>query len=341
MARVRLDKLVDAWDPILRKAFMDAINKITSQAQIDQIASALQDGSLEAAMKAVGVDPVLFRSFDKAMANAFEAGGNATASGFPLLGKPGELRTTFQFNIRNPAAEQWIKDYSSTLITEIIDDQRNMIQQVLERGLASGNNPRSTALELVGRIGVDGQRHGGLIGLTTSQSEWVQNYADALASDSPTDALTYSLRDKRFDGAVQRASDNDEPLTADQIDSMTTTYRNRALRYRAETIARTESMAALHEAQQQALNQAVESGAVAQENVSMIWRVSRDGPRPKGRVRDSHWAMKDQVVKMGEMFTDGDGNRLAYPGDPNAPAETTINCRCWMEPSIDFYAGLE
>lgn len=335
MARVRLDKLIDTYDPILRKAFLDAIRKVTGQAQIEQITRMIEAGNVDAAMRAIGLDPVNFRPFDQALTQAFEAGGNATAAGFPLLGAPGGLRVVFQFNIRNPAAETWLRNYSGTLITEIIDDQRNMARSFLEKGLAAGNNPRTTALDLVGRIDAAGNRSGGFIGLTNSQSQWVQNYADTLASDSPTDALAYTLRDKRFDGMVKRAAANDEFLTGDQIDNMTTAYRNRALRYRAEAIARTESMAALHEAQQQAMEQAVESGAVAQENVTFIWNTAEDN-----RVRDAHQTMDGQEVAMGEMFTDGDGNQLEYPGDPNAPPETTINCRCWRSPSINFYAGL-
>jgi Phage Mu protein F like protein len=335
MARIRLDKLIDTWDPILRKAFLDAIRKVTGQAQIEQITRMIEAGNVDAAMRAIGLDPINFRSFDQALTQAFEAGGNATASGFPLLGAPGGLRVVFQFNIRNPAAEAWIGNYSSTLITEIIDDQRNMARSFLEKGLAAGNNPRTTALDLVGRIDAAGNRSGGFIGLTSSQSQWVQNYADALASDSPTDALAYTLRDKRFDGMVKRAAANDDLLTADQIDNMTTAYRNRALRYRAEAIARTESITALHEAQQQAMEQAVESGAVAQENVSFVWRATQDN-----RTRDSHVAMDGQEVKMGEMFISGLGNELEYPGDPNGPPEDVVNCRCWRESSIDFYAEL-
>ena len=96
-------------------------------------------------------------------------------------------------------------------------------------------------------------------------------------------------------------------------------------------------MAALHEAQKQSIEQAIESGAVAPESVSMTWRTMK---RDK-RTRQSHKEMEGQTVKYGEMFTTGLGNELAYPGDPNGPAEDVINCRCWLEPSIDFYAGLK
>lgn len=334
MPKININRLIDAWDPILQKAFLDSIRNITDQAQIEQIAKAIQDGSIEAAMRAIGINPVLFRPMDKALINAFEAGGNIVTSGFPDVGAPGELKTIFQFDVRNPAAEAWLKDYSSSLINEILDDQRTMVQAFLAKGMAAGNNPREMALDLVGRIGPNGKRAGGLIGLTSSQAEWVQNYEDALRND-PAAALGYNLRDARFDRAVQRAIDG-EPLTEDQIDSMVTAYTNRALRYRAETIARTESMASLHEAQKQAVEQAIESGAVDPENIEFVWRITKDK-----RTRSSHREMEGQTVKYGEKFISGLGNELAYPGDPDAPAEDTAQCRCWIEPRINFYAGLK
>lgn len=340
MPKINLNRLIDAWDPILQKAFLESIANIKDQAQIEQIAVAIGDGSLEAAMKAAGVNPVLFRPLDKALQSAFEAGGTITTSGFPAVGTSGELKTIFQFNVRNPDAEAWLKDYSSSLVTEIVDDQRTMIQQVMERGLAAGNNPRTIALDLVGRIGTNGQRSGGLIGLTNSQAEWVQNYADTLASDSPTDAMNYNLRDARFDAALQRAEDSGVPLTQDQIDAMTTSYTNRALRYRAEAIARTEAMAALHEAQGQSVDQAIETGVIAPENIEQIWHAT-GGKKGDGRTRLSHREMDGQTVKYGEMFISGLGNELAYPGDPNGAAEDVIGCRCWREFRINFYAGLE
>lgn len=337
MPKVNLNKLIDAWDPILQKAFIDSIANIRDNVQIEQIVKALQDGSMEAAMKAVGINPVMFRPMDRAIASAFEAGGTITTSGFPDVGNPGELKTIFQFDVRNPNAEAWLRNYSSRHITEIVDDQRKMVQQVLARGLEAGDNPRTIALDIVGKIGANGKRTGGLLGLTSSQEEWVQNYYDALRSDNPSDALSYSLRDARFDAAVKRATESGTPLTEDQIDSMTTAYANRALRYRAEAIARTESMAALHEAQGQAVDQAIESGAVDPKNVLQTWRITK---RDK-RTRKSHKDMEGQTVKYGEMFVSGLGNELAYPGDPNGVAEDVINCRCWREFSIDFYAGLE
>ncbi len=41
-------------------------------------------------------------------------------------------------------------------------------------------------------------------------------------------------------------------------------------------------------------------------------------------VRDSHRELDGQVRRVGEEFKPG----LRYPGDPAAPLEETVNCRC-------------
>jgi hypothetical protein len=245
------------------------------------------------------------------------------------------LRVTFQFNIRNPNAEAWLSERSSTQIKKILDDQLIMIRSHLVAGMEKGLNPRTVALDLVGRIGATGKREGGAIGLTSTQDQWARNYADELASDNPLKALERQLRDKRFDAAVKRAAADGKPIPVELRQKMVAAYRNRALRYRAEAIARTEAMAALHEAQQQAIEQAVASRSIAKAQVGFVWRTAHDN-----RVRESHQEMDGQTVKLGEKFVTGHGNYLEFPGDPNGPVEDVVNCRCFREPAIDFLAGL-
>lgn len=202
--------------------------------------------------------------------------------------------------------------------------------------MEAGNNPRTVALDLVGRVGASGRRENGVIGLTSSQAEWVRNYSAELSSDNPLDALSRSLRDKRFDGAVRKAAASGEPIPAALRGKMVDSYENRSLRYRAETIARTEAMASLHAAQEVAMIQAVEKGAISRADVAYVWNATQDN-----RTRDSHAEMDGQEVAMGEMFVTGNGARLAYPGDPDGPPEEVINCRCYRSVSVDFLANLE
>lgn len=334
MAANRFDQLIRSWEPHLQKAFIDAIYAIRNAAQVDQIARMLDRGDVDGAVRAVGLDPTQFRVFDKTFEAAYEAGGVATVNALPLVHDAQGFRVRFQFAIRNPVAEQWLRQYSSNMITGIVDDQRNMIRGFLQAGLEAGANPRTTALDLVGRIGASGKREGGTIGLTQSQEQWVRNYAQEL-EQTPGASLTRALRDARFDRAVQKAVSTGEPLGADLQAKMVTAYRNRALRYRAETIARSETITALHEAQNQALDQAVQSGGIDAGAITMTWRSAHDK-----RVRDAHRGLDGESIARGGVFQSSLGP-IRYPGDPSASIENTINCRCWLEPSVDFLAGIK
>ncbi len=333
----RFDQLISEWEPKLQRAFLDSIYNLRDAAHIDQIARMLENGDVDGALRAVGIDPVAFRPFDKSLANAFEAGGEATAAVVPIARDAEGFRTVFQFAVRNPQAEQWLKNYSGGLITEIVADQRTAVRNFLEAGLAEGANPRATALDLVGRISATtGNREGGVIGLTSSQEEWVRNYRAELLSDSPADALVRALRDKRFDRAVMKAADSGEPIPSALVDKMVLAYKNRALRYRAETIARKETITSLHTAQEMAMQQAIGSGVVDRSTVTYVWRTAHDN-----RVRDTHRPMAGQVRAEGKPFITGGGAHLLYPGDPSGPAAEVINCRWYREPKIDFLAGIK
>lgn len=332
----RFDVLIDAWDPVIRRAFLDSIFNMRDRAQIDQIERMLAAGRIDDALRAVGLDPTSFRPLDKAISEAFEAGGNATAKLVPITTAPDGLRTVFQFGVRNIAAENWLRNHSSNLVREILDDQRTMIRGYLADGLARGVNPRTSALDLVGRISATtGKREGGTLGLTSSQEGWLRAYRDELSRGDGA-ALKRMLRDKRFDRTIAKAIREDQPIPAGVIEKALRNYRNNALRMRAEALSRTESMAALHAAQEESMRQAVESGAVQQQAVAFQWLTARDK-----KVRDTHQTMHGQRRRMGELFVTGSGARLRFPGDPDGPAAEVISCRCFREPTIDFLHGVQ
>jgi hypothetical protein len=327
--------LLESWWAKLKAAFMNSVRTIIDFAQIGRIAERLERGDVEGAIKEVGLDPVSFRELDKTIAEAFEDGGKFTIQRIPALAQPDGHKVNVQFNIRNPSAEAWLKDHSSKLVTEILDDQRNMIRETLQAAMKAGQNPREAALDLVGRVGANGVRSGGSIGLTSTQEGWVRAYEAELRSANPKAALARALRDARFDGSVIKAADNGKPLAEASIQKMVTTYRNRALRYRAENIARTEALASLHQAQHEATQQAIAKG-LDPNTITMTWRTAGDK-----RVRHTHQGMNGQQVKFGQKFVSPSGARLAFPGDTSAPPSETINCRCIVEQKIDFLKGIK
>jgi hypothetical protein len=334
MAANRLDQLIDAFEPILRRAFLESIFNIRDRAQLDQIVRMLEARDVDGAVRAVGLDPASFRPFDKAIGQAFEAGGDFTAKALPAIRDASGFVATFQFGIRNPAAERFLSDHSSTMVRDIVDDQRNMVRGFLTHGLARGDNPRTSALDLVGRINTaTKRREGGVIGLTSSQEGWTRRYAVELENNDPA-ALTRGLRDRRFDRTVSKAIASNQPIPAVMRAKMVRNMRNNALRYRAETIARSETLKSLHAAQEQALDQAIASGLDGGA-IREIWRTARDK-----RVRDTHQSMEGQTVRRGGMFVTGSGAHLRFPGDPSGPASEIIQCRCWREILVDHLANV-
>ncbi|PSJ60747.1 phage minor head protein [Pseudaminobacter soli (ex Li et al. 2025)] len=337
--REQFEQLVANFEPLIRKAFEDAIEDIKSRAEIGRIVERLERRDIDGTMKALHLDPAAFRPLDTAISNTFNGGGVATTGRLPPLREPGGGQVIIRFDTRNVRAEDWLRDHSGQLITNIVDDQRIAIRTAMVSGLERGLNPRSTALDIVGRINrVSGVREGGIIGLTAQQERFAASYLEDLLSGDPArmrSTLDRARRDKRFDRSVMKAINEGRSVDAELAGRMVGRYRDRLLQLRGETIARTETMAALNESQMEAMRQAVDGG-VDPTTIVKVWHSAHDN-----RVRDSHREMHGQEVGLNGKFISPSGAMLAYPGDPSAPANEIINCRCWMETKIDFLAGLE
>jgi hypothetical protein len=86
-------------------------------------------------------------------------------------------------------------------------------------------------------------------------------------------------------------------------------------RARAKVIARTETHGAANYGSLQAT---LATGL----DMDKEWLAAEDE-----RTRDTHVAANGQTVGIEERFSIG-GSFMAYPGDPEGPAEEVINCRC-------------
>lgn len=333
--RSRIEQLTDEWEPKVKAAFFAAITELVSRAEINRIVERLERGDIAGAIEAVHLDPAAFRTLDASIAQAFDAGGASQIGALPRLTDPQGNRFIIRWDARNIRAENWLRDHSSTLITRIVEDQRTAIRGVLERGMIDGLNPRATALDIVGRVNrATGRRTGGLVGLSAPQAAAVEKARQALLSGDPDGLRAYlalARRDHRFDAAVKKALADGRALDKASVDRIMGRYADRLLALRGETIARTETMAALNQSGIEAMQQAVDAGAVQADTVTKIWHTARDK-----RVRDSHAAIDREVVGMNAVFSNG----LAYPGDPSGGAHEVANCRCWQELRIDFTAAL-
>lgn len=333
--RSRIEQLTDELEPQLKLAFLEAIADITKRAELKHIVERLEKGDISGAIDAVHLDAAAFRTLDNAIAAAFDGGGASAIRALPKLRDPDGSQFVVRWDARNVRAESWVRNHSSTLITRITEDQRASVSTALAESMVAGRNPRATALDIIGRINrVTGRREGGIVGLTSQQAGFVSNALAELSSTDPDVMARYFTRmrrDKRFDAAVRQAIAEGRAVPADLRARIVGRYSDRLLQLRGETIARTETMAALNQSGVEAMRQAVDSGAVKADTVTKTWHTARDP-----RVRDSHAEIDRQSVGLDGLF----GNGLQYPGDPAGGAAETANCRCWMETKIDFTAGL-
>lgn len=337
--RKQIEALTEAWGPEIRKAFLAGVDDLRAGADLQAIIEAIQRKDIDAAIRAVNLDPAAFNSFDRAVAASFNAGGTVASAAITSQARSQGLAVVFRFNVRNPRAEQWLSDHSSTMVTRIMDDQRVAIRNALTAGMEAGINPRSMALDIVGRIDrTTGRRVGGIVGLTSQQETFARNALDELMSGDRAAMQNYftrGRRDKRFDRTVLKAMNEGVGLSRSEAERIVGRYRDRLLQLRGETIARLEAKASLHRAEQESFLQAVDTGTVQQQDIKRRWRHT-GGREP----RVQHVQMDGQTVGLNEPFIAPDGTRIMYPCDPNAPVAHTANCRCQVSTSIDFIAAL-
>lgn len=330
--RKELDRISAQHERRMLQTFTAIITEVRDQAVISEIVRALETGDVERVIFLLQLDETTWQPLEEAVREAYRTGGLVTATAIGSI-PTAEGTIAAKFNMRSPSAERWLAEQSSRLVTEVIEPQKQAIREYLNAGLVRGDNPRTMALDVVGRINtVTKKREGGIVGLTSQQAQWIAN-ARAELESLDSNYLTRRLRDKRFDRTIERAIREGKPLPASAIDNAINRMQAIAEKYRGDVIARTESINALRAGQFESITQAVEAGEVDQQDVTKEW----DDSGNDGRTRESHRRADGQKVPIDQPFIVG-RDRLMYPGDPRGSAAETIQCRCSMKTRIDFGA---
>lgn len=299
----RLRDLVSTLAPRIRRRFVELIERIKNEKPLRELADMIAAGRIDEALQ-IGEKAV--RLFSMEAANAFEVTGKNTANFMNS-----KLRLTVAFDATNDRAVRIMQAERLRLIREFTNEQRDVVREALADGINRGLNPIEQARAFRASIG-----------LTRRQMASVRNYRRMLEEQDGA-ALLRRLRDRRFDATLRAAVDGARPLTKKQIDAMVARYTERYVKYRSEVIARTEAMRAVGLANREMYRQAFDSGDLDPALITREWNTAKDE-----RVRSSHAAMHGQQRGFEDAFVSGDGNKLRFPGDPEAPAEDVINCRC-------------
>ena len=313
--------LSDAAEVGLLIIALSALNRArTSLGTDEEIAELLEQGryeeALEVASRAVGIP------LAGGIAAAYVLAGQRTAKDLEdAMNAPVSLETsvTIGFDQSHTRAVAFMQEERLRLIREFTNAARDATRAALQDGIERGLNPVAQARQFRGAIG-----------LTEYQENMVRNFRSAIdnAENRPSDVFARELRDRRFDPSIERAARTDTPLSAEHKDRMVFRYRERLLKFRAETIARTEALRATHAGIHEAFNQSVESGTFDVGEIERTWNATRDR-----RVRKDHAAAHGQKRGLNETFLVG-GYALLFPCDPNGPASQVIKCRCGVATRI-------
>lgn len=309
-----IDKILRTIEPRFQSAFQEGLESVQAGISLNEIARLIESGNLEGAASLI--DEVLvgtsFIAFNREIQAAVQAGGDIAAK-WAAADPVRANRIIFDLDVTDSNTARFINTYRADKIREITFDMQANFGEMVRAGVNAGENPRVVARRIKGSIG-----------LTARQEQSVRNF-EALLRDRKSAALDRALRDKRFDRTLIRAIQTQTDLTEKQIAQQAGRYRQRFIKFRSETIARTEAIRLINIGQEEFWNQAVNSGRVARERIRRKWLPTFDG-----RLREAHAAiprMNPDGVGMDEPFKSPLGP-IRWPGDPSAVMSNTINCRC-------------
>mgnify|MGYP000459923225 CR=1 FL=1 len=299
----RLEALVDKFEPRIRDSFISAVNVSQSSTTLKELTELIEQGRITEALQ---ISDSIPRSVGLSVDISFVETGRDTTNVISTI-----AATPVFFDQTNQRAVNAMRINRAKLIREFTQSQREAVQEAIIDGITRGLNPIDQA-----------RNFRGAIGLTRKQVQSVNNFRNLLQTQSG-EVFSRKLRDRRFDSTIRNAISGKKPLTKTQIDRMVNRYRERFVKFRAETIGRTEALRSIHEANNTAFQQAIDEGAIQANELEREWHVTNDSS-----LRDSHSLMSNQKRAFGEPFLSGNGNNLMFPGDPSAPADDVVQCRC-------------
>lgn len=310
----RLADLIDQLDGRIANVFRTAIASLKDDVDLNELADLIAQGRVNEALDKL---QHAAEALGAATNVAFVTSGQSTAQ---FLTAAGVGRVVFdQVNYR---AVEAMQANTLSLIREFTAEQVRATQAALVSGVTAGINPRAQARNFRDSIG-----------LTENQWGDVDRYRTVLESVGTNDQsaeadLTRALSDGRNDRTVLAAARAGRKLPQAKIDQTIERYIARKIKYRAEVIGRTEALRAVHQGNEEMYRQAIEAGDLNAAQLTRKWVTRIDG-----RERLTHEILNDQVRGYGEPWTTIHGT-IKFPGDPEAAAAETCNCRCALATRI-------
>jgi len=342
--RQQLDNILRKQEAAVRRAFMMSINDIRRNVTLRQLIDAIEAGDIPRAIRVLNLEPAAYATFSEEIRNTYTQAGAVAMAG-TVWRVPDMSKAVVRWDFDNPRARQWLLNWSSTKITgDLIPGQVSAVRSAIEAGYGLGRGPRDIALDIVGRVGANGRRTGGILGLDDQSVKWVSNMEDTLRND-PRSYFTvdkktgvwksrFSRSDGNVDKTLRKLVKNGEKIPEKLIQRAKGSYTDRMLQSRGNRIARTETAQAVNAARLESSRQGAEATGLPDNVYIKTWR--HGGPA-ETKARTDHAAMNGVSVRgLNTPFTLPDGTQCQYPLDPILPAEHSINCRCGYFVEIDY-----
>lgn len=338
-------QLIERLTPEIRRAFMASITDLQSHVDWPLLIDRLTVGDINGAISALNINPAAFNEYSSAMSSAYAQAGAATATQIRMMGIGG---IGVRFNMSNPRAQDWINRYVGESITGYTREAVEVARRVISEGYMLGHGPRTIALDLVGRVGPDGVRTGGVMGLDAPRAERYARVVQGMRTAEGVQGLViahetggYSMRYKVNAATAQRIlraylAETEVPAAERLISERQ--YKNALLKARGDTVAATETANAVMSGRMEEWQQLAESEGLDRSAIIKTWR-HRRGER---NARTDHIAMNGQSVRgLDTPFVFPDGAELQYAHDPDGGARHVINCGCDTEFRLDHSVGVQ
>lgn len=307
-------RIADRFGPEVAAAFLDAVEETRDNIDLGALESAIQAADMSQVESVLKVGSLRERlaardGMEGSFTRSFAATGQASAEVLEDA-----LGVAFSFDARDPRAILFARSQSSTLIKGIGDDALLSVRAIMGRAFSEGIPPEGAA-RLIREV----------VGLRRDHSAAVTNFFQDLrvgqeGGDELVSRALGSVDRRRLDAATKaklRKALREGTLTDDMIEEAVQTYRTSLLNYRAQSIARTETIRSASAGQHESFLDARRQGVIP-ETARRAWIVT-----PDDRLRDSHAAIPDlnaDFVGIDEPFETPMGP-IMYP-----PAG--VMCRC-------------
>lgn len=249
----QLDEFARTLEPALQRAFRAAIAQARENLSVEALEHMARTGDVSPLLEELDLQGFKLAARDAVLQAALQG-----------QGLPFEVR----LDLLSPNTLRAVQLAEATITSSLSSGISAGTKEYVLRGLQNGVNPLTTARELRG-----------VVGLPPRLAQATANYRRLLTQGQfgqpSTEALGRGLRDARFDRSIQRAADAHVPLTPEQLERQVARYQDRALKLQGETVARTQSMDAITQAQRLQWQTAIDEGRVRETDLRRFWYVAR------------------------------------------------------------------